>query len=57
MLEENVSGRICDSQEVLKEFVGEESAAKVAPYWAGDRYAVFEDRRQSDGTYRARASR
>ncbi|MFZ0637585.1 MAG: hypothetical protein WA755_00690 [Candidatus Acidiferrales bacterium] len=42
MLEENVLGEFA-LREVLKQFVGEESAQRVAPYWTGDRYAVFED--------------
>lgn len=42
LLEENVLGEF-GLQEVLKEFIGDDLAAKTAPYWAGDRYAVFED--------------
>lgn len=41
-LEENVFGEF-GLHEVLKQFLGEERAAKLSPAWAGDRYAVFED--------------
>jgi len=41
LLEENVLGEF-GLQEVLKEFIGDDLAAKTAPYWTGDRYAVFE---------------
>jgi hypothetical protein len=30
-------------QEVLKQFLGEDRAAAMAPAWVGDRYAVFEN--------------
>jgi len=41
LLEENVLGEF-GLHEVLKQFGGEEQAEKTAPYWDGDRYAVFE---------------
>ena len=41
MLEENVFGEF-GLHEVLKQFLGEERAARLSPAWAGDRYAVFE---------------
>jgi hypothetical protein len=42
LLEENVLGEF-GLHEVLKQFVGEAEADRAAPYWDGDRYAVFED--------------
>lgn len=42
LLEENVLGEF-GLHEVLKQFVDEAEADRVAPYWDGDRYAVFED--------------
>ncbi len=44
LLEENVMGEF-GLQEVLKQFLGEARAEAIAPAWAGDRYAVFEDPR------------
>jgi hypothetical protein len=44
LLEENVMGEF-GLQEVLKQFLGASRAADLAPAWAGDRYAVFEDLR------------
>jgi hypothetical protein len=42
LLEENVMGEF-GLQELLKQFLGEERAAAMAPAWVGDRYAVFEN--------------
>ena len=42
LLDENVLGEF-GLQEVLKQFLGADSAKLTAPGWAGDRYAVFED--------------
>ncbi|HWG57853.1 MAG TPA: hypothetical protein VN661_02275 [Candidatus Acidoferrales bacterium] len=42
LLEENVMGEFGLS-EVLKQLENQESADAMAPAWAGDRYAVFED--------------
>jgi hypothetical protein len=44
LLEENVLGEF-GLQEVLKQFIGDDLAARTAPYWAGDRYAVFENQK------------
>jgi hypothetical protein len=44
LLEENVMGEF-GLREVLKQFLGPVRAEAMAPAWAGDRYAVFEDRR------------
>jgi hypothetical protein len=44
LLEENVLGEF-GLQEVLKEFIGDEMAKQTAPFWAGDRYSVFEDQK------------
>jgi hypothetical protein len=44
VLEENVLGEF-GLQEVLKQFIGDEMAQQTAPFWAGDRYAVFEDQK------------
>jgi hypothetical protein len=40
-LDENVLGEFA-LQEVLKQFLGEARAERLAPAWAGDRYAVYE---------------
>src|ERR1700722_16443453 len=42
LLEENVLGEF-GLHSVLKQFVGEDQADRIAPYWDGDRYALFED--------------
>jgi hypothetical protein len=42
LLDENVMGEF-GLQEVLKQFLGADRADNMAPAWAGDRYAVFED--------------
>jgi hypothetical protein len=47
MLEENVIGEF-GLEEVLKQFLGDDPAAQLAPYWAGDRYAVFEEEKSKD---------
>lgn len=44
LLEENVMGEF-GLQEVLKQFLDRDRASGLAPAWAGDRYAVFEDSR------------
>ena len=44
LLDENVLGEF-GLQEVLKQFLGADSAKLTAPGWAGDRYAVFEDKK------------
>ncbi len=44
LLEENVLGEF-GLEEVLKQFIGEELAKQNAPFWAGDRYSVFEDQK------------
>lgn len=44
LLEENVMGEF-GLQEVLKQFLDANRASDLAPAWAGDRYAVFEDSR------------
>jgi hypothetical protein len=44
LLEENVLGEF-GLQEVLKEFIGDDMAPQIAPFWAGDRYSVFEDQK------------
>jgi hypothetical protein len=43
LLEENVMGEF-GLQEVLKQFLGPVRAEAMSPAWAGDRYAVFEER-------------
>jgi hypothetical protein len=42
LLDQNVMGEF-GVHEVLKQFLGEDSAKLTAPAWAGDRYAVFEN--------------
>lgn len=42
LLDENVMGEF-GVEEVLKQFLGSSRASGLAPAWAGDRYAVFED--------------
>jgi hypothetical protein len=32
-------------QEVLKQFLGADHAGEIAPSWAGDRYAIFENQK------------
>lgn len=41
-LDENILGEF-GLEEVLKQFLGADRAAKLAPAWAGDRYALFEN--------------
>jgi len=43
-LDENVMGEF-GVQEVLKQFLGAEHATEIAPAWAGDRYAIFENQK------------
>ncbi len=43
-LDENVLGEF-GLLELLKQFLGEERARRLAPSWAGDRYAIFEHRK------------
>jgi hypothetical protein len=40
-LDENVLGEFALS-EVLKQFLGKERAEELAPFWAGDRYAIYQ---------------
>jgi hypothetical protein len=40
-LDENLLGEF-GLRGILKQFLGEEQAANLAPQWAGDRYAIFE---------------
>lgn len=40
-LDENILGEF-GLHEFLKQFLGEESAAKLSPVWNGDRYAIYE---------------
>jgi hypothetical protein len=47
LLEENVMGEF-GLQEVLKQFLGPVRAEAMAPAWAGDRYAVFEEPRSGN---------
>jgi hypothetical protein len=47
LLEENVMGEF-GVEEVLKQFLDPARAAKLAPAWAGDRYALFEDVKTKD---------
>lgn len=47
LLEENVMGEF-GLQEVLKQFLDANRAQDLAPAWAGDRYAVFENTRTHD---------
>jgi hypothetical protein len=55
-LDENVLGEF-GLREVLKQFIGDERAAKVSPTWAGDRYAILEnDKKQALLVYRLRLS-
>jgi hypothetical protein len=42
LLDENVMGEF-GLHEVLKQYLGEDSAKLTSPGWTGDRYAVFED--------------
>jgi hypothetical protein len=42
LLDQNVMGEF-GIEEVLKQFLGEDSAKLTSPAWAGDQYAVFED--------------
>jgi hypothetical protein len=46
MLEENVMGEF-GVEEILKQYLGEDAAKLTSPGWAGDRYAVWEDRKDS----------
>lgn len=41
-LDENLMGEF-GLHGLLKQFLGEEQAANLAPQWAGDRYAIFEE--------------
>jgi hypothetical protein len=47
LLEENVMGEF-GLQEVLKQFLGQDRADTLAPAWAGDRYALFENQKTKD---------
>lgn len=40
-LDENIMGEF-GLQELLQQFLGEQRAKRLAPAWAGDRYAIFE---------------
>lgn len=42
-LDENVMGEY-GLQSILKQFLGEDRAAALAPSWAGDRYAIYENK-------------
>ncbi|MGH9574230.1 MAG: hypothetical protein ACRD40_11960 [Candidatus Acidiferrales bacterium] len=42
LLDENVMGEF-GVEELLKQFLGEDTAKLTSPGWTGDRYAVFED--------------
>ncbi|HTZ73671.1 MAG TPA: hypothetical protein VMB47_07115 [Candidatus Aquilonibacter sp.] len=44
LLEENVMGEF-GLQEVLKQYLGADAAKLTSPGWVGDRYAVFEDKK------------
>ena len=41
LLDENIAGEF-GMHGILKQFLGEERAARLSPAWAGDRYAIFE---------------
>jgi hypothetical protein len=41
LLDENIAGEF-GLRGILKQFLGEERAARLSPAWAGDRYAIFE---------------
>jgi hypothetical protein len=43
-LDENLMGEF-GVQEILKQFLGAEHATDIAPDWAGDRYAIFENQK------------
>ncbi|HKW87327.1 MAG TPA: hypothetical protein VJN21_01070 [Candidatus Acidoferrales bacterium] len=43
-LDENVVGEFALG-ELFKQFLGEDQATKFSPMWAGDRYALFEDKK------------
>lgn len=46
-LDENLLGEF-GLRGVLKQFLGEERAAKFAPLWAGDRYAILENEKSKE---------
>ncbi len=46
LLEENVMGEF-GVEEILKQYLGEDAAKLTSPGWVGDRYAVFEDKKDS----------
>jgi hypothetical protein len=46
MLEENVMGEF-GVEEILKQYLGEDAAKLTSPGWAGDRYAVWEDKKDN----------
>jgi len=46
LLDDNVIGEF-GIHEVLKQYLGEDAAALTSPGWAGDRYAVFEDKKDN----------
>jgi hypothetical protein len=43
-LDENLMGEF-GVQEILKQFLGADHATEIAPAWAGDRYAIFENQK------------
>jgi hypothetical protein len=44
LLDENVIGEF-GVEEILKQYLGDDAAKLTSPGWAGDRYAVFEDKK------------
>jgi hypothetical protein len=56
-LDENILGEF-GLHEFLKQFLGEQSAAKLSPVWNGDRYAIYEqhDKKEALLVMRFRAS-
>lgn len=46
-LDENVVGEFA-LRELFKQFLGESQARKFSPMWAGDRYALFENKKSKD---------
>lgn len=46
-LDENVVGEF-SLAELFKQFLGEDQAKKFSPMWAGDRYALFENKESKD---------
>lgn len=47
-LDSNIMGEF-GLQEVLKQFLPEDRAANLAPFWAGDRYTIYEKKDKKDG--------